>query len=114
MAYYTEFRFLDTLGLNDSTIAHRRMPRMGRGGAGHEKGDGRYVLSRQPDVVMFSGLPLSSAVPLGLPGDFELFALPGFRSGYALETIRFRFQPRGGEPYEVDMPVYVRRPRQGG
>lgn len=48
-------RFIDTLGLNDRVIARRAVPaRTTRMQAlpGHRKGDGAYVLSRRPDVVI--------------------------------------------------------------
>ncbi len=42
--FYSRLETIDTLGLNDRHIAHREMPAMGEGKAGHEKGDGAYVL----------------------------------------------------------------------
>jgi len=51
--YYSRLRAIDSLGLNDAHIAHRKMEKMGKGIAGHEKGDGEYVLSREPELIMF-------------------------------------------------------------
>lgn len=53
VAYYSKLRVIDMLGLNDEHIAHRNIPTLGKGFAGHEKGDGKYVLSRKPDYIMF-------------------------------------------------------------
>ena len=47
--------FIDMLGLNDRHIAHRRdipMRTAWQRYPGHAKGDGQYVLTRQPDVVI--------------------------------------------------------------
>ena len=91
IAYYTNFRWIDTLGLTDRHIARTRVVEMGRGAAGHEKGDGQYVWSRRPDYVMFPGYPISDPKP-GTKSDRELFAIPEFRSTYRLIRFPFRFQ----------------------
>ena len=52
--YYSGLPAIDMLGLNDRTIAHREMPRLGTGQAGHEKYDVDYVLDREP-TYMFIG-----------------------------------------------------------
>jgi arabinofuranosyltransferase len=107
--YYTEFRFLDTLGLTDAHIAARRIENLGEGNAGHEKGDGRYVFERRPDVVMFSGDPVSSFEP-ALLGDRELFAIPQFHTQYQGVMFQFRFFPRSqAEESIVSVPLYVRK-----
>jgi hypothetical protein len=51
--YHSRLRAIDSLGLNDAHIAHREMEKMGKGIAGHEKGDGEYILSRAPELIMF-------------------------------------------------------------
>ena len=91
LAYYTNFRWIDTLGLTDRTIARRQLDSMGKGAAGHEKGDGAYVWSRKPDYVMFPGYPISDAKP-STRGDLELFAIPEFRSTYRSVRLPFEFQ----------------------
>lgn len=53
VAYYSRLKTIDMLGLNDEHIAHREVKTLGKGFAGHEKGDGKYVLSRKPDYIMF-------------------------------------------------------------
>jgi arabinofuranosyltransferase len=81
--YYSGFVAIDMLGLCDRTIARRPVAGMGRGQAGHEKGDGAYVLSRAPDLVMFGAAPGRRAP--AFRGDRELLASPAFRAGWVLE-----------------------------
>ncbi len=50
--FYSGRRTIDMLGLNDLHIGHRRMP-LGKGAPGHEKYDTPYVLSREPEIVVF-------------------------------------------------------------
>ena len=57
--WYTRRATLDMWGLNDAHIARRIMPDMGLGSPGHEKGDGAYVLGRQPDVILFTAARFS-------------------------------------------------------
>ncbi len=66
------------LGLCDEHIAHTEIPSMGRRRAGHEKGDGAYVLfgaarGRQKPVFR---------------SDHELYDSARFRERYALERHR--------------------------
>ena len=49
--YYSGLATIDMLGINDARIAHRRMPRMGGGLAGHEKHDMEYVISKRPTYI---------------------------------------------------------------
>jgi len=84
--YFSGLRTIDMLGLNDAHIAHRQMPGMGKGRAGHEKADGAYVLSRSPDYVQ-----MGSARGRDKPAfrsDRELFRQPGFRSAYRVKRYR--------------------------
>ena len=83
LAYYSQRQIIDTLGLNDAEIAHTFVPNMGRGKAGHEKGNGAYVFERQPDYIIFGG-PRGSSEPM-FYGDRELDELTEFRERYAFE-----------------------------
>jgi arabinofuranosyltransferase len=80
-------RFIDTLGLTDRHIARRDVPvgvTAWQAMAGHRKGDGDYVLSRSPDVVILG----SAAGFLGLDErewfltDYELLESARFRREY--------------------------------
>ena len=68
------------LGLNDTTIAHRQIADMGTGLAGHEKGDGAYVLKRRPALIQFHS-SLGRLEP-SFRSDRELYALPEFHLKY--------------------------------
>lgn len=80
LPYYAERTVIDALGLNDTYIAHRQVPTMGRGIAGAEKTDIPYILGQHPDYI-----PMSSA---GIFWDDEQFQR-------AYETIEVE-GPRGG------------------
>ena len=98
MPFYSELPTIDMLGLNDLHIAHREMPDMGTGFAGHEKYDVDYVLSRQPTYI--APLPLYER-----PLDFEewhffddnlwflsnkeMLGNPVFQSSYASRSLDF-------------------------
>ncbi len=65
--YFTRFPTIDMYGLCDRHIAARVMPAMGAGPAGHEKGDGAYVLERDPMLILFMRPRITSA-PLDKQG----------------------------------------------
>lgn len=86
-AYFSERRCIDMLGLNDRQIAHRPMPtppedlpwaRL----PGHRKGDGAYVLSRDPDFIILGGAE-GDAQPWFVGGK-ELLQSPSFVERYRL------------------------------
>lgn len=82
-----ELRFLDTLGLNDEHIARREVP-MGvtrrQDMPGHHKGDGRYVLEREPDLIILGPAQgVAGADPKAWwLTEFELLSNPQFRARY--------------------------------
>ena len=87
---------LDMLGLNDAHIATVAVPTMGSGRAGHEKGDGPYVLSRRPRFILLGNVavfdhPLDDAEIeqrcQRLKSERELFADPAFHRLYAKKTV---------------------------
>ncbi len=84
VAYYSRLKVIDMLGLNDEHIAHRKIPTLGKGSPGHEKGDGKYVLSRKPDYIMFSSPP-GSKEPRTLLSDREIASSPEFRENYVFK-----------------------------
>lgn len=85
--YYSKLPVIDMLGLCDAHIAHRQMPRMGRGAPGHEKGDGKYVLSRNPAYIQLSST-FGARQPRTLPGDHELYKDPEFHRRYEFRSYR--------------------------
>jgi arabinofuranosyltransferase len=108
IAFYTNFPWIDTLGLCDHHIARTRVESLGQGAAGHEKGDGRYVWERQPDYVMFPGYPISSRTP-GTKSDKELWAIPAFHQRYRPLRVGFTFQaPQDARPQQHSLFLYQR------
>lgn len=81
--YFSRLRTIDMLGLNDAHIARRVMPRMGKSRAGHEKGDGAYVLSRRPDYIQF-GSSNGSRRP-AFVSDHEIAKSPLFQRDYTYQ-----------------------------
>jgi len=101
--FYAGFETIDMLGLTDRHIAHHRPDDMGENNykVGHELGDGRYVLSRKPDIIHMCSLAGSE---MGcFRGDKEIYADPQFRRGYHFVKLKDR-RRRGGE-----YRVYVRK-----
>ena len=56
---------IDMLGLTDRTIARTPSGGAGSGPAGHERGDGSYVLDREPDVILLGNVYLLESQPRG-------------------------------------------------
>ncbi|MBC7265287.1 MAG: hypothetical protein H5T64_13170 [Chloroflexi bacterium] len=106
VAYYSELRIIDMLGLNDVHIAHRQVP-VGARLAGHEKGDGAYVLARRPDYILFCG-----SVGLDTPcfrSDQELFVDPLFTELYEKNTVYL-----SGISYPYKLTFYRLRSAESG
>jgi hypothetical protein len=101
LPYWSKLPSLDVLGLNDHYLPRHPPKGFGRGYIGHEMGDGRYVLGRQPDLVFFGG-PRSNVKPIFF-ADQDLYAQPGFRAGY----VPCRFE--GNPPYKTPSNIWVRR-----
>jgi len=96
IAYHLkDHNVIDMLGLNDVHIAHTKAD-LGKGRAGHEKGDGKYVLSRAPDYILMGNVavlpfPLddhSIEDKLILKSEHELWADPEFHKQYELKCVK--------------------------
>ncbi len=100
IGYYTNLRIIDMLGLNDLHIAHVKDVAMGTGRAGHEKGDGKYVLSRSPDYILMGNVavlprPLTEAEmaqKLVRKSEHEIWADPDFHRRYELVSVKLSDQ----------------------
>jgi hypothetical protein len=87
---------IDMLGLADEHIAHATASEMGRGRAGHEKGDGAYVLSRKPAYVLLGNVAVlpralsEEEMPSKLVqrSEREIWALPEFHRDYERVAVR--------------------------
>ncbi|MEM7199062.1 MAG: hypothetical protein AAF628_02285 [Planctomycetota bacterium] len=91
LPFWTGFPSLDMLGLADRFIARHRPKDFGKGIRGHELGNGRYVLGRQPDIVSF-GAPPGSLVGV-FRGGIELQSQPEFLRDYVPVLLRARVDP---------------------
>jgi hypothetical protein len=106
--YYGEMRFIDTLGLTDAHIARAPASALGTGMAGHERGDGRYVLERKPDWILFTGAPISSLSP-HFKTDHELMAMQEFHLQYRPVRVPLRYTTRRDHrTIEFDLHLYQR------
>jgi arylsulfatase A-like enzyme len=100
-----DVEFLDTLGLNDPVIARRRIDKLQTAWQlvpGHQKGDGAYVLSREPDVIILGPATgyLGHAPNRWFLSDLELVRQPEFHERY--EPWAFAVDAQGLEKIEYD------------
>jgi len=77
--YYSEQPTIDMLGLNDEDIAHRGKRNRGLRFA-HQAGDGAYVLSRRPKVILLG--PVGKRGPGKFISDREIWLNPEFHASY--------------------------------
>jgi hypothetical protein len=117
--------FIDTLGLNDRHISRRAPaglpPVIHRSDGwflipGHLRGDGAYVLSRRPDVIMLGGAS-GDLLPWFL-GDHQIMAAQVFHQDYAPWRIAVLVPPSSrpwlsnkvdAETGRLPITLYVRR-----
>jgi hypothetical protein len=101
LPYWSELPTVDMLGLNDHYLP-RHPPTDGQTiGIGHDLGDGRYVLGRSPDIVVFG-------IATGGEHAFfrsarEMHADPRFAAEYTLVTFE------GTDPYTVQGKFWIKR-----
>lgn len=103
--YFSGLPSLDMLGLNDWHLGHHPPADFGETTLpGHELGNGPYVLSQKPDLVIFC-LPNGGEKPCFRSGR-EMFQLEEFSTHYQLAGFE------GERPYRVRTQVWVRRDSQ--
>jgi len=94
-AYHApDLRFIDMLGLNDRHIARRVMTTLDQPMQrlpGHMKGDGAYVLSREPDVIMLGWAEGQVAEQSQFLGDKELALSSEFHRCYRLAQVQLSY-----------------------
>jgi len=100
LPYFSELPAIDMLGINDHYLAHHRPRNFGDGWLGHELGDGRYVIERKPDLVLFVMLGAGSK-PF-FRGDREMIAYPDFYRCYRRVTFE------GDAPFMYRSQLWVR------
>ena len=84
VAYWSKLPVIDMFGLTDEHIAHRDI-NIGRGQPGHEKHDGKYVLDRNPQAIMFGSYGIEQSV---FRGDKEIETDPRFKRHYTQKVHR--------------------------
>jgi len=105
LPYWTGFPCVDMLGLNDYYLPRHPPEDFGTGLIGHELGDGRYVLSREPDLVVFG---VGAEEPWCRSGR-EMLTTAEFRELYAPVKLH------GTDPHPYTGVVWFRKlsPRVG-
>ena len=86
-----DYVYIDMLGLNDAHIARRQVePVRSRWQRlpGHTKGDGRYVIERDPDIIIAGPAEGTTIDRPWFLSDFEMALLPGFHERYRLRVDR--------------------------
>ncbi|HYU33442.1 MAG TPA: hypothetical protein VEW48_14895 [Thermoanaerobaculia bacterium] len=107
LPYYSRFRTIDMLGLNDPHIA-RVKPDLSYYYPGHQRHDGPYVLSRRPDLILLANGPVAGDPAAPFPWESvrvyerDLVIDPRFRAEYGLVHI-----PLGGGRWLL---AFARRP----
>ncbi|MBP46565.1 MAG: hypothetical protein CMH53_01350 [Myxococcales bacterium] len=104
LPFFSRLRALDMGGVNDRHIARSPIADAGSGWASHERGDGVYVLKRQPDLVQFCG-PQGAVEPCFASGK-ELKGLPGFVDRYRLVQLQIHRTSRALVYIRVDSPAF--------
>lgn len=100
--YFSGLPALDMLGLNDWYLGHHPPADFGETTwLGHELGNGPYVLSRKPDLVLFC-LPNGGEKPCFRSGR-EMFQQDEFSAHYQLVGFE------GARPYRLRAQIWVRR-----
>jgi arabinofuranosyltransferase len=89
--FCSERRVIDMAGITDTHIAHRQVPHMGGGQAGHEKFDSQYVLAQRPAYIF---IPEKDYFP-PLPAVIDMWNQPEFLK-------RYRREGRGYERIDTD------------
>jgi hypothetical protein len=100
LPYFSELPAIDMLGINDYYLAHHRPANFGNGWLGHELGDGRYVIARKPDLVLFV-LFEGGSRPF-FSSDRDMVAHPDFYRCYRRVTFE------GDDPFVFRSQLWVR------
>jgi hypothetical protein len=80
LPYFSGLKSLDILGLANTTIAHRTVPELGSGIAGHEKSDPKYIVEQRPDFIS-TWVDPDGGAGRGLSG------VPGFDALYRIAAV---------------------------
>lgn len=92
--YYTGLITYDMSGLNDRHIARNAIPFDGMLPTGHDRTDAPYIVSRQPDYILFQSILVTAHPDPYLRGrqvnyfESELWKVPDFHRYYTLRSSR--------------------------
>ena len=117
--YWSELPALDMLGLNDYYLPRHPPSDLGQGFLGHEIGNGKYVLDRKPDIIVF----LTGVLWDGYRSGREMQQTQEFHENYVAVRTRVRlsdsnatilwmrkYSNRTGvrqTPHEIVVPGYL-------
>lgn len=91
--FVTGFRSYDMLGLTDRVIARTSAVDLGDRPAGHERGNGAYILDRRPELILAGNVlvlerrPERLHFPSAHRSEEELFASPRLEQLYAAQLL---------------------------
>lgn len=97
--YAPDLRFIDMLGLNDAHIARREIVRRDlpwQKVPGHLKGDGAYVLSREPDYIIIGPAEGTTADRAWFLSGLEMSEDPRFTTEYSPVEVEIDVSDRPG------------------
>jgi arabinofuranosyltransferase len=109
--YAGAHRYIDMLGLNDATIARRKIERIElvwQRVPGHLKGDGNYVLSRHPDFIIMGPAEGTVASNPWFLSDLELSKDERFLRDYAPRRVTLAEDGRPSAGGPVTFTYYQR------
>lgn len=110
--YYAEnYYFIDMLGLNDAHIAKRPVTKIEldwQKKPGHLKGDGAYVLARQPDFIIAGPARGTVVEKPWFLSDLELSRIPAFKTDYEMHTVTIKTADRNFEKGSLVFTFYKR------
>lgn len=105
--FFSRLPCLDMLGLNDRHIATAPLPDPEHVVPGHSRGDGRYVLDREPDLVLFAS-PTGDPSPRW-PGSWQMERDPRFLRRYRAVVGRTgTVRVRGAGEHDLKLTLWVR------
>ncbi|MCX7765565.1 MAG: hypothetical protein N2246_02525 [Candidatus Sumerlaeia bacterium] len=89
--YAINMQFIDMLGLNDNTIARRKITDRilpWQFTPGHEKGDGKYVLARRPNYIIIGYAEGNLITQPVFLSDLEIGKEESFYANYQLQEVK--------------------------
>lgn len=108
--YAKNFCYIDMLGLNDAHIGKRKIQKIeleNQNLPGHLKGDGAYILSRQPDYIIPGPAQGTEVEKPWFLSDLELSRQPKFKEEYELFKVKLKMQVRAVPTSPIEILSYI-------